>query len=259
MVLARSFIPGCLLVPLIYFFPLPQVSAEFWAWIIVLVPLELLAMLLYALAIRDSPLYQTLPFLAFTPVFNVFTAWVILDEQVTLEGAVGIVSIVVGAYFLNINRLYQASGLNWLAPFAAIVKQKGSRRMLMVAIIYSFTSVGGKAAMSHVGTLNFAAFYIPLVGISALLLVVAVQAKSVLVLVHKPAWHLFIGILFTIMLVTHFLALSKIEAAYMVAVKRSSMIFGILYGAWMFHEKSLLKNSVSAILMIAGVALIVLR
>ena len=259
MVLARSFIPGCLLIPLIYFFPLPQVSAEFWAWIVVLVPLELLAMLLYTLAIRDSPLYQTLPFLAFTPVFNIFTAWVILDEQVTLNGAVGIVSIVVGAYFLNINRLYQASGLNWLAPFTAIVKQKGSRRMLMVAIIYSFTSVGGKAAMSHVGALNFAAFYIPLVGISALLLVATVQAKSVLVLVHKPAWHLFIGILFTIMLVTHFLALSKVEAAYMVAVKRSSMLFGILYGAWMFHEKGLLKNSVSATLMVAGVALIVLR
>jgi uncharacterized membrane protein len=50
-----------------------------------------------------------------------------------------------------------------------------------------------------------------------------------------------------------------VEAAYMVAVKRSSMLFGILYGAWMFHEKGLLKNSVSATLMVAGVALIVLR
>lgn len=131
--------------------------------------------------------------------------------------------------------------------------------MLMVAIIYSFTSVGGKAAMSYVGAMNFAAFYIPLVGISALLLVVAVEPKRVLVFVDTPGWHLFIGILFTIMLVTHFLALSKVEAAYMVAVKRSSMVFGILYGAWMFHEKGLLKNSVSATLMVAGVTLIVLR
>jgi len=259
MVLARFFIPGILLAPLIYLFPLPQVSVEFWAWIVLLVPLELLAMLLYTLAIRDSPLYQTLPFLAFTPVFNIFTAWAILDEQVTLDGAVGIISIVIGAYYLNINSLYQTSRLNWLAPFTAIVKQKGSRRMLMVAIIYSFTSVGGKAAKSYVGAMNFAAFYIPLVGISALLLVVTVEPKRVLVFVHKPGWHLFIGILFTIMLVTHFLALSKVEAAYMVAVKRSSMIFGILYGAWMFHEQGLLKNSVSTTLMVAGVTLIVLR
>jgi drug/metabolite transporter (DMT)-like permease len=259
MVLVRSFIPGLLLIPLIYFYPLPQVSKEFWAWIVVLVPLELLAMLLYTLAIRDSPLYQTLPFLAFTPVFNIFTAWAILGEQVTLDGAIGIVLIVVGAYLLNINRLYQASGLNWLAPFFAIVKQKGSRRMLIVAIIYSFTSVGGKAAMSHVGAMNFAAFYIPVVGISALLLVATIQVKGVLVLVRKPSWHLFIGVMFTIMLVTHFLALSKVEAAYMVAVKRSSLLFGILYGAWLFHEKNLLKNSVSASLMVAGVAIIVLR
>lgn len=259
MVLVRSFIPGLLLIPWIYFYPLPQVTIEFWAWIVVLVPLELLAMYLYTLAIRDSPLYQTLPFLSFTPVFNIFTAWVILGEQVTFYGAIGIIFIVVGAYLLNIRSLYQPRGINWFAPFFAIVKQKGSRRMLIVAILYSFTSVGGKAAMSQVGAMSFAAFYIPLIGISALLLVATIQAKGLLVLVRKPTWHLFIGIMFTIMLVTHFLALSKVEAAYMVAVKRSSLLFGILYGAWLFHEKGLLKNVLSATLMVAGVALIVLH
>lgn len=101
MMLARFFVPGLLLAPLIYFYPLPQVSVEFWAWLVLLVPLELLAMLLYTLAIRDSPLYQTLPILTFTPVFNIFTAWAILGEQVTFYGATGIVFIVIGAYFFK--------------------------------------------------------------------------------------------------------------------------------------------------------------
>lgn len=258
MMLVRFLVTGVLLAPLLLYFPLPSAPWAFWAWMALLVPLELLAIYLYMQAIRDAPLYQTLPYLAFTPVFIILTGWWVLDERVSLLGAIGIVLVVVGAYLLNIDKLHRNGRRLWYEPLRAIVYRQSSRRMLMVAVIYSLTSVGGKAAMLYVGTMNFAVFYFVVLGAAAFLAVALLRPVSLRVLTRQPAWHLLIGALFALMVVTHFLALSKVEAAYMIAVKRTSLLFGILYGAWLFHEKQLARNFSSAALMVVGVALILL-
>jgi drug/metabolite transporter (DMT)-like permease len=59
-------------------------------------------MAMYMVAIRDSALSLTLPYLAFTPVFTVLSAWLLLGEQVTAQGLAGIALVVLGAYGLNI-------------------------------------------------------------------------------------------------------------------------------------------------------------
>jgi drug/metabolite transporter (DMT)-like permease len=58
------------------------------------------------------------------------------------------------------------------------------------------------------------------------------------------------------MVVTHFLAIAEAEVAYFVAVKRASLLFGILYGALWFGERHLRRNLFAGALMVAGVALI---
>lgn len=59
------------------------------------------------------------------------------------------------------------------------------------------------------------------------------------------------------MVVTHFYAIEHIEVAYMIAVKRTSLLFGMLYGAWLFRETGLVKNLVAGAMMVLGVYLIV--
>jgi drug/metabolite transporter (DMT)-like permease len=56
--------------------------------------------------------------------------------------------------------------------------------------------------------------------------------------------------------VTHFLALERIEVAYMIAVKRTSLLFGILYGALLFHEQRLTRHLLAGSLMLAGVVIL---
>ena len=256
LLLIRFLVPGVLLLPLLLIYPLPAVPMVFWGWLAALVPLELLAMFLYMQAIRDAPLSQTLPYLAFTPVFNILTGWVVLGEQVSLPGASGIILVVAGAYLLNIEHLLQNVRENLFGPFRAILHQQGPRRMLLVAIIYSLTSVGGKAAMLHAGPMSFAAVYFVAIAVATLFVFVIKCPGKLGLLIRKPGWHLMIGVLMAIMVITHFLALSDIEVAYMVSVKRTSMIFGILYGAWLFHEKGLARNLSSTVLMVLGVVLI---
>ncbi|GAB6043484.1 EamA family transporter [Endothiovibrio diazotrophicus] len=255
LVLVRLALPALLLVPLAWANPLPAVPLPFWGWIGVLVPLELAAMLLYVVAIRDAPLHLTLPYLAFTPVFNVATGYLLLGETVSLRGFGGILLVVGGAYLLDLKR---GGNGGWLAPVRALLSRRGSRLMLAVAAIYSLTSVMGKQAMQYADPLSFGAFYYPAVGAGALLFALLHRPALLGALVRRPLANLAVGAAMALMVVTHFLAIAQVEVAYMIAVKRTSLLFGILYGALLFGERDLVRNLGAGSLMVAGVALIIL-
>jgi len=61
-----------------------------------------------------------------------------------------------------------------------------------------------------------------------------------------------------VMILTHFMALALVETAYMISVKRVSILFGILLGAMFFAERHLARNLLAGAMMVSGVALIAL-
>jgi uncharacterized membrane protein len=137
--LIRFGLPGLLLAPILLIQGIPAPPPIFWAWLAAAMPLEIVAMLLYVRAIRDSPLSATLPYMAFTPVFTVATGQWLLGEAVSARGLFGILLVVLGAWGLNLEQVGRHPR-TWLAPFRAIVRERGSRLMLMVAAIYSVTA-----------------------------------------------------------------------------------------------------------------------
>jgi drug/metabolite transporter (DMT)-like permease len=258
LVLVRFGVAGALLLPVLLWQPWPALSPAFWGWMATSLPLELLAMWLYMQAIRTSPLSLTLPYLAFTPAFNALTAYVVLGETVTLAGFSGILLIVLGAWLLNLQAAHNGTGLNMLAPFRAITQVRGSRLMLMVAAIYSLTSVTSKGALLHASPAFFGPFYFVTLGAASVVLFASRDVASWRALGRHPWAHLGIGVCMAVMVVAHFYAIEHIEVAYMVAVKRTSLLFGMLYGAWLFKETGLAKNLLAGVLMVLGVYLIVM-
>ena len=214
-------------------------------------------MWLYMQAIRTSPLSLTLPYLAFTPAFNTLTGYVVLGETVTWIGLSGIMLIVLGAWLLNMEAAQNDTGLNILAPFRAITQERGSRLMLIVAAIYSLTSVTSKGALLHANPAFFGPFYFVVLGVASVVLFASRDLSSWRAPGNHPWAHLGVGVFMAGMVVTHFYAIEHIEVAYMIAVKRTSLLFGILYGAWLFGETGLGKNLVAGVLMVLGVYLIV--
>ena len=250
---------GLLLTPLLAGLPpLCALPAPFWWTLALLVPLEILAILLYLAAIRDHPLSLTLPYLAFTPVFGMAVAWVLLGERVTAAGAAGVLLVVAGAWLLNSDQAHYADWRTWMAPWRAIWRGPGSRMMLAVAVIYALTSTLGKGAMRHLGPEHFAAFYYGVLGL-AVVMVFAVPRPALLrKLASRPLAVAAVGLLTGISAYTHFLAIQQVQVAYMIAVKRTSLLFGILYGVLWFRERGLARRLPAGGLMVAGVALIVL-
>lgn len=257
LVLVRFGVAGALLLPLLLWQPWPTLSPAFWGWMATALPLELLAMWLYMQAIRTSPLSLTLPYLAFTPAFNTLTGYVVLGETITWTGLAGIMLVVLGAWLLNMKAAQNGTGLNILAPFLAITQERGSRLMLIVAAIYSLTSVTSKGALLHANPAFFGPFYFVVLGVASAVLFASRDVSSWRALGKHPWAHLGIGAFMAGMVVTHFYAIEHVEVAYMIAVKRTSLLFGILYGAWLFKETGTGKNLVAGILMVLGVYLIV--
>ncbi|EAR22915.1 DMT family transporter [Nitrococcus mobilis] len=258
MVLVRFAYSALLLAPLLYFSPLPAVPPAFWGWLALALPLEILAMLLYMQAIRDSPLSLTLPYLAFTPVFTTLAGYLLLGERISTQGLLGIVLVVSGAYLLNLEASGTPGRDHLSKPLRAIANERGSRMMLAVAIIYGLTSVIGKIELQYASPWSFAAIYFVLLGLLSLVLFAcsSPRPRVLHVLGRKPAIHLLIGGLFTAMIVTHFMALEQVATAYMISAKRTSILFGMLYGALLFGEQGLLRRLTAGALMVVGVTLL---
>ncbi len=235
--LVRLGVTGLLLTPwLPNLAELWQQPAAFWGWVSALLPLEMAAMLLYMRAIRDHPLSLTLPYLAFTPVFVMLTGYFLLGEQVSGRGGLGILLVVAGAWLLNLERGRRrphrfnpwTNWRTWVRPLGAIFAHPGSRAMLLVAFLYSLTSVMGKGAMRYMPAETFGAFYFVLLGLAALPVFALPVPRRLITLWRRPLAVLAVAGINAFMVFTHFLALARVEVAYMIAVKRTSLLFGIV-------------------------------
>ena len=255
MAIGRVIAPIFFLAPLLFYTGFPHLDSTFWKTLLLLLPLETAALLLYMKALRVSPLSLTLPFLAFTPAFMILTGALILGEHLKAAGIAGIMLIVSGSYTLYLPSLRH--GLT--EPIRAMFREQGSILMLAVAFIYSITSVLGKLAIQHSNPTFFASFYFIIHGVFAtcvLALIFRTNPKEVLE--RCPKGVLLVGLAQSAMVISHMWAISLAPAAYMIAVKRTSVLFGVLIGCLFFKEPGLGFRLLGAALMVAGVFLICL-
>lgn len=233
------------------FIPWPKTDLTFWVCIATALPLEITAFFIYMKALKVSPLSNSIPFLAFTPVFVILTGWVGLGERVSFGGFAGIILIVAGSYVLNLSKI--ASG--WVQPVKAAFQEPGSRYMILISFIYSLTSIIGKLAILHSEPVFFGTIYTILMTAVVALLWPFSKATSGSFLA-RPAAGFILGLAVVFTVICHMVAISRIEAAYMISIKRTSLLFSVLYGAFWFKEEKIRERVAGALLMLAGIFLI---
>lgn len=260
MMLARTIgtlpflLPGFLYLSVINKVGFVYLSTDLLVVTSVLLFLELLATVLYMRGIQISPLSLTLPFLSFTPVFVILTGYLLLGERVTFVGASGIVLIVIGSYVLNLPSLKDGV----LGPLKAIKYEKGSLLLLQVALIYSVTSVLGKMGLLMTDPLWFASFYFLLLGVSGgLVTKVFFKVKFMEFIKGSYRKILWVGLTQALMCYAHMIALYFMETAYMIALKRTSIIFAVIMGYFVFKESYFKIRFLAVILMFLGIVTIV--
>ena len=229
----------------------PEIRPGFYIALAIGIPFEVVATFLYTRALRVSPMSLTLPFLAFTPVFVIATGFVFAGERVSALGVLGILLIAGGSYMLNFHHI--KGGL--LGPLRAIGRERGSTMMLVVSLLYAVTATMIKVGINNSSPLFFGAVYFVVfsvayapIGLRAVRMPSARGAKMLMLA----------GVLLSVSLLAHVISVSMTEVAYMVSVKRTSLLFGVLLGYFFFKERHIKERLAGAVLMLAGFILVVL-
>ena len=236
------------------FIEMPHLNKDFWMATLIALPFEIVAMILYTKALKVSPISLTMPFLALTPLFLILVSYFILGEKVSVIGGIGIFLIASGSYTLNIHKMRHSL----IEPVKAVFREKGSVMMIAVALLFSITSSLGKMAITNSSPVFFGSFYFILMTILFTPIALS-KNKGKLVITRKDLVPLAaIGITYSLMITFHMLAMSLTKVAYMISVKRMSLLFSILYGHFLFKEEKITERVIGGIIMFIGFVLVVL-
>ena len=227
----------------------PALDAAFLRALLQMLPLEALATLLYVRALRLSPLSLTLPLLSLTPVFSLLTALLLLGEVPGRSGLAGVAMVAAGGYLLQASERRHGP----LAPLRAVLREPGSRLMMGVAFIYSLTSALGKVAALHSEPQFFGALYSLVMSLTLWPL-----ARGRPLPRERRGELVLLGALHALMVLLHWRAICLTQVSYMIALKRTSLLFGTLYGGLLFGEEHLGERLAGGALMALGAALIAL-
>ncbi len=114
----------------------PALGPDFWKVVPVEIALESLSLLLYLKALEKADISLAVPFLALTPAFLLLTSPLITGENISFQGAVGVLISAGSIYFLA----RDSKQKGWLKPFERIASNEGMRLMLAVAVLHSLTA-----------------------------------------------------------------------------------------------------------------------
>jgi drug/metabolite transporter (DMT)-like permease len=210
--------------------------------------------LLYFKALQITPLSMCVPFLSFTPVFLIPTGFVILGEVPAALKAVGVALIVVGSLVMH-RRLFAEGPM---APVRAVLREKGSRYMLLVSFIFSITNPLDKklVGMSDVFTEAFS--YGAGLAIAFWIMGRARKGNFTAAARANWMWISMAGLLDAVSLLFQLASYTYIAVVITVSIKRAGIVLSVFSGWLFFHERNITDQVIAASVMFCGVLILYL-
>ncbi|MDP2912917.1 MAG: DMT family transporter [Candidatus Omnitrophota bacterium] len=240
-----------------FFSKAPPLNAELLKTLLLIIPIEILATVLYYRALRLTDISLSVPFLALTPVFTIVTAFLLLGEKTRPIGAAGIAMITIGVYSLNLKEARYGP----MSPIRAILLNRGSLYMVLVALLFSITSTVSKRAMllSSPESIPFIYNLSIALAMAPIIMYRLKNGRSRLNRSYK-AMILFaaMGFFSALSSIFYFKSVSMAGVAYAISIKRMSLLMSVGYGWIFFRERDIHIRLFSAFCMFLGVILILI-
>lgn len=206
------------------------------------------ATLLYFRALQVSPLSLCMPFIAFTPLFLIPTGYVLLRELPSSVKLIGVVLVVIGSLVMH----RELFAVGWLEPVKAIVRERGSRYMLIVAFIFSLTNpLDAKLVrMSDAYTLAFSYGVVLCLIFAVMAFVRRADWRSVMR--NVPFWIIMAGVLETAVNLFQFSTHNYIPVVITISLKRAGIVLSVLMGWLIFRERDITDKLIASTVMVSG-------
>lgn len=252
-VFSRSIFSTFCLLPVFLIIRIPHLDFVFWFAVLSSAGIFAVAAVLYITAIKLSPLSLVVPLLSFTPLFLLMTSPLMLAEYPSFLGLIGILFIVCGTYFLS----FKDAGRGYLAPFRALVKEKGALVMLFVAFLFCIGSITNKLGAIHSDPFFFVV--VNHIFISVFLFPLALMKSTSIRKMRVRLRDLTMaGLLNASESIFTQSAFSLTIVTYVLSAKRINILSSILYGHIFFKEERIIERLIGGVIMVFGVLLITL-
>ena len=244
-----AFFSVIFLTPWVIYTGIPELNTQFWFSLLIGGSINAVTTLLYIKAIKVSDLSLTVPLVALTPLFMLLTSPLIVGEYPNFFDYIGILLIVAGSYLLNIKEKSQG----YLAPFKALLNEPGPKFMLIVAFLWSITSNFDKIGVKNSSPIFW---LFSLFGTMTILLLPVLLQKT-----PNPSRKIIkqlpmlagMGFFNAIGVLCQMQALTLTLVVQVIAIKRTSVLMGVLFGHFIFKEKDIQQRLLGAGIMILGV------
>lgn len=236
------------LAPVVLFLGIEEMSDRFLLALFASTILQLIVILLYMKAIKRSELSASVPIITLTPLFMLLTSPILIGEFPDSMGIAGIVLIVVGTYILNIG----GNKKGFFAPFKNLVHNQGSRYILIVAFLWSITANIDKIGVEETSPIYWAFTKDFLIMIYLFPIMYFKSTNPFKQLRGRMMPLFYVGLLRSTSVISQMFAIKFILVAYVIAIKRSSALFIILYAFFFLNERENFTSRLIGILIILG-------
>ncbi len=238
--------------------------------------INLIAYYLLTRAIRISPISLVMPFVGLTPLFLTISSYIILGETITMIGLIGILSIVIGGFILQlpVPDESQAGGIKvWRRLINT--SEKGIGYVILVAFLWSITASVEKIAVLSSAPEIYALIIHLALGVGFLFMYrfmikknkasherAGENASNEMDKANSRTIKQHYVLLIVLGLISAALALCQLTAikmtmvTYVIAFKRAGVLVSSLFGFFYFKEGGVLKSLVGTLLILVGATII---
>lgn len=238
---------------LVYIFGIPEVSTRFWYALLLATPLNILATILYMKALKHSDISIVSPIKAMAPMALLITSPIMIGEYASPVGIIGVVLITFGVYSLKISEFSKET---LLRPFKKVLEEKGARYAFLVMIIYSITSNIDKIGVENSSAIfwTFASHIVISIGLGIIMYKQVDNPYNTI----SNNWKglLPIGTFSGLGVAAQMTALSYTLVVYVIAIKRTALLWNIFGGTLLLGEKDLKERAFGGFFIICGVIII---
>lgn len=238
----------------LYFFPGMKISATGWSCIVATGILHSFYFFFVGSSYEHGDLSVVYPLArGFGPFWVPILAVVILREQLSLAGIIGIALVVAGIYVIHLKTF---SFKSFFEPFTAIRSTPSIWALLTGCTIAAYSLVDKVGVQSvHPAVYIYFMFFIPLLFLTPWVLIKQRKAlKSEWQINKRPIMVAGILVVFTYLLILF--AMQTSNVSYVVAAREVSIVFSALFGIMWLGESHRQPRLIGAFMIALGVGFI---
>ena len=218
--------------------------------------LATISFLLVSKAIRHMEVSLVSPLLSFGPIFILIFSLIILKEKITNFHLLGIFLVMFGSYILK------SKESDFFAPIKEIIKSK------YIHYIFIALALNGVTATLDRYFLKDAVNIDPISYFFLISMFLAINYSILISILHKGLKDInkgfevsgiiiiILAILVILSRIFLYQAFSQVSAFLAEPVKRISVLFVILFGGPLYHEKQIFKKFIASLIMLGGIYII---